>query len=159
MDGRVLRLALVLGVVLMGGTALDWARHVRFAINETDSLPNWAFVIDTTDRSPRRGDLAAFVAPPNPYYRPGVIFCKVVYGVPGDRVERIGRDYYVAGRFVGRAKAVSQTGRQTTLGPTGVLPAGRYFVGSPHPDGYDSRYADIGWIAQTRIVGRAAPVL
>jgi hypothetical protein len=37
----------------------------------------------------------------------------------------------------------------------GVLPACRYFVATDHPDGYDSRYSDIGWIGCSQIVGRA----
>jgi conjugal transfer pilin signal peptidase TrbI len=41
------------------------------------------------------------------------------------------------------------------LGPTGILPAGRYYVRAPHPDSLDSRYWLTGWISDAQIIGRA----
>lgn len=154
---KVLSLVLLAILGIRGATGL--ASTYRLSINETESLPNWAFWINQRERTPKRGQIAAFVPPPNPYYPRGTIFCKVVYGVPGDLVTRVGRDYFVAGKFVGHAKEASQTGRLAALGPTGILPPGHYFVGTGHKDGYDSRYADIGWVPQSHIVGTAAPVL
>ena len=156
------RIAL-LPAAICGCLALNAAGEIaaryRFGVNETASLPNWAFIVDRTDRKPRRGQLVQFVAPDNPYYPHGAPFVKRVLGMAGDRVERRGREYYVAGRDVGEAKAFSQTGRPTHLGPTGVIPPGHFYVGAPSRDSLDSRYAEIGWIGTDRIVGTAEPVL
>lgn len=160
--GRVRRLALLTAILLAVLTCrglADAAVRFRLSINTTDSLPNWAFIVDQSNRSPRRGELVAFVPPPTRWYSPGAVFAKVVAGVPGDRVERHGRDFYVAGHFVGSAKPFARDGAVTTLGPEGVIPAGHYFVVTPHPDSLDSRYADVGWIEEASIIGKAEPVL
>lgn len=156
---RLLMLSALLVLVLAGRGAADVAARWRFSINMTDSLPNWAFVVDLRDRRPVRGELVAFAPPPNRWYAPGAVFTKQVAGVPGDVVERRDRDFYVAERFVGHAKLVSKDGTPTTVGPTGIIPAGRYFVVTGHPDSLDSRYAEIGWIEASRILGVARPVL
>jgi conjugal transfer pilin signal peptidase TrbI len=44
-------------------------------------------------------------------------------------------------------------------GPTGVIPQGCYYVGSPHKDGFDSRYAAIGYACSNKIVGVGDPIL
>jgi len=151
-------LAAALGFAVLQA-AMGVAARYRFGVNETASLPNWAFIVDRADRRPRRGDLVQFIAPDNPYYRRGAPFVKRVWGVAGDLVERRGRAYYVAGRDVGEAKPFSQTGRATNLGPVGVIPHGHYYVGAPNRDSLDSRYAEIGWIGSDRIVGVAEPIL
>jgi len=144
-------------LALNAGTEV--ASRYRFGVNETASLPNWAFIVDHANREPRRGQLVQFVAPDNPYYPHAAPFVKRVWGLAGDRVERRGREYYVAGRDVGEAKPFSQTGRATTLGPVGVIPPGHFYVGAPSRDSFDSRYAEIGWIGADRIVGVAEPIL
>ena len=131
----------------------------KFGINETNSLPNWAFIVDHENRRPRRGETIEFLAPPNRYYPKDAPFIKHVYGVPGDVVSRRGREYFVNGHDVGYAKLRSQAGDPTTLGPVGVIPADRYFVGTPMKDSFDSRYGEIGWIPRARIVGVAASIL
>ncbi len=159
MSPRIFQLSVLLVGILVVRSASDISSRYRFAINMTDSLPNWAFITDRDNHSPKKGELAAFYPPHNPYYPDGSIFMKRVLGVPGDRVEARGRDFYINGQFVGHAKEVSQTGRVAVMGPVGVLPPETYFLGSPHKDGYDSRYRDIGWIPAYRLVGVGTPVL
>lgn len=156
---RVLILSGVLALLLVGRGVADAAARWRFSVNLTDSLPNWAFLVDRADRTPERGELVVFAPPPNPWFKPGAVFAKHVAGVPGDRVERRDRDFWVAGRFVGRAKDHARDGSSVEAGPAGVIPSGRYFVVTDHPDSLDSRYADIGWIGRDRIIGVARPVL
>lgn len=145
--------------LLAARSAADTAARYKFGINETTSLPNWAFIVDLQNRRPQRGDLVRFTAPDNPYYPHNSQFVKHILGMPGDRVERRGREYFVAGRDVGFAKPFSQTGRATSLGPTGVIPPDRYYVGTASKDSLDSRYGEIGWIGRERIIGVAEPVL
>lgn len=157
---RRLYLGLAVLAAAIAGEATASALHrYRFALNETDSLPNWAFIADQGHRTPRRGELVAYLPPPNPYYPPGMAFGKIVGGVPGDLVERRGRTFFVNGRPVGVAKTHARDGRPVDPGPVGRIPPGRYFVYTPHPDSLDSRYALMGWIPQSRILGVATPVL
>jgi len=162
MSGSLKRIGagvIVAGLIGAFGAVSTAAGRFTFGVNETESLSHWAFVTDHRRRTPKAGDLVDFVAPPNPYYPRGARFVKVVYGVEGQLVERRGLEVFVAGRRVGRAKTHARDGRATRLGPTGPIPPGRYFVGTPHPDGYDSRYAEIGFISRTDIVGVARPIL
>jgi conjugal transfer pilin signal peptidase TrbI len=75
--------------------------------------------------------------------------------MPGDVVTRIDRDFFINGSHVGRAKPFSRQDVPLEPGPTGTLPAGRYYVRAPHPDSLDSRYRLTGWISQSQIIGRA----
>jgi conjugal transfer pilin signal peptidase TrbI len=163
---RVPRLALLVGV---GAGALALAATSRFAethalmINASPSLPYWAIWLDRTD-TPARGDLIVFMPPrsdlvtrhfgakPQP-------FGKRVLGVAGDRVTEKDRAFFVNGVAVARAKAASRLGEPLPLGPTGTIPKDCYFVGSEHKDGFDSRYAAIGWICRPQVIGVGRPVL
>jgi type IV secretory pathway protease TraF len=50
--------------------------------------------------------------------------------------------YYCHGRLMGISKPVGRDGKALTHWRPGVthIPEGMIFVGSKHPDGYDSRY-------------------
>lgn len=163
---RVPRLALVAG---LGTGALALAATSRFAeshalmINASPSLPYWAIWLDRTS-TPTRGDLIVFMPPrsslvirhfgakPEP-------FGKRVLGVAGDRVTERNREFFVGGRPVALAKLTSRLGEPLALGPTGTIPKGCYFVGSEHKDGFDSRYAAIGWICKAQVIGVGRPIL
>ena len=152
------------GAAALGLTALSsWRESHAVLVNASTSLPNWAFLLDRT-RVPQRGDTIMFDPPPSAlltvhFGSAPKPFGKLVYGVPGDRVTRIGRDYSVNGRVVARAKPVSKRGEPLELGPVGVLPQRCYFVGTPNPDSFDSRYAAIGWICRDRILGVGKAIL
>lgn len=154
----------VLGCLALGyGALADWQRSHGFAVNMTQSLPNWAFWIDQ-DRAPVRGDYVFFHVPATPLItahfgeRPR-LFGKRIYGMPGDVVTREGRTFFINGQPVATAKPVSQKGAPLALGPTGVIPPNHYFVATPHKDGFDSRYAEIGWISARQLAGVGTPVL
>ena len=135
------------------------AFHDRYllTINHTESLSNWAFIVDRM-QSPKRGDLIYFVPPDNPYYK-DTGFVKIVAGVAGDVVNRVGATFHVNGEPICDAKPISREGDPLIPGPVGVIPLDYYFVFTPHRDSYDSRYQDIGWIGRDRIIGVARPLL
>jgi len=141
----------------------DWRDSHTILINTTTSLPNWAFVLDKT-HEPVRGALVFFDPPSSPLMtahfgaHPSA-FGKLVYGVSGDVVTRVGRTFYVNGREVAVAKSVSTRGEPLALGPTGVIPRGCFYVGSPHKDGFDSRYAAVGWICMRQVFGTGTAIL
>lgn len=144
----------------VGAVALGYAlthamgRYYTVDINLTESLPYHLLYIDKT-ALPGRGDLLAFRVGQNRQYPAGTLFGKVVGGVAGDHVMRIDRQFFINGEPLAYAKPRSKLGRPLAAGPTGIIPAGHYFVYTNHKDSYDSRYADIGWVAPSQVVGRA----
>jgi conjugal transfer pilin signal peptidase TrbI len=156
---RLLTLLAILATVLAYNGASQALGRYRFALNQTESLPNWAFIADQANRSPKRGQLVAFVPPKTPFYPAGMVFCKIVAGVPGDVVEVRGRDFYVAGHYVGRAKTNAKNGTPVQATPGGVIPRDHYFLVTPHPDSLDSRYTLIGLVPRARVLGVAKAVM
>lgn len=140
----------------VGEATLD---RYGFGINVTASLPHWAFITDRQNKTVARGDLVEFVPPANDYYPAEQHFVKRVHGVPGDLVERRGDAMWVAGKRVGAIKPTDSQGRPVQSGPVGVIPAGHYFLAGDHPDSLDSRYAALGWIPASRLIGKAEPIL
>jgi conjugal transfer pilin signal peptidase TrbI len=111
-----------------------------------------------------RGDIILFDPPASPllvkhFGAKPKPFGKRVSGVPGDIVTEQNRTYFVNGQAVAKAKLKSRLGEPLALGPTGRVPQGCYFVTSEHKDGFDSRYAAIGWICGPRILGVGRPIL
>lgn len=155
-------LALGAGALALATTSQFAANHALM-INASPSLPYWAIWLDRTG-TPARGDLIVFMPPhsqlvtrhfgaqPQP-------FGKRVLGVAGDRVTEKDRMFFVNGTPVALAKVTSKLGEPLALGPTGTIPKDCYFVGSEHKDGFDSRYASIGWICQRQVLGIGRAVL
>ena len=144
----------------------SYAQRHGFFINRSPSLPNWAYYFER-GKMAKRGEVAFFAPPSNKLVHSHFgaeppVFGKIVYGMPGDTVVHRGADVVVtwaAGndapseQLVGKLKPVSSVGEKLLPGPTGVIPSGCYYMGSPHPDGFDSRYAAIGFVCTRQIVG------
>jgi conjugal transfer pilin signal peptidase TrbI len=141
----------------------SFARDHALLINVSPSLPYWAIWLDRT-AVPARGDIILFDPPASPLLTkhfgksPGP-FGKRVVGLPGDRVTETERVFFIGDKHVAKAKVQSRRGEPLALGPTGIVPEGCYFVATDHPDGFDSRYAAIGWICRPRILGVGRPIL
>lgn len=140
--------------LLLMVAAVTFHAHITLGLNASPSLPHRLFLIHKGE-SPQRGHYVAFRWHGGGPYPAGVTFVKVIAGMAGDAVTREDRDYFVNGTLVGKSKTVSRQGVPLEPGPTGVLPAGRYYVQAPHPDSLDSRYRLTGWISETQIIGRA----
>lgn len=140
-----------------------FAGNHALLINASPSLPYWAIWL-TRDQVPARGDLILFDPPRSELLlrhfgvRPQP-FGKRVYGLAGDVVTEQNRTFFINGNRVALAKAVSRLGEPLALGPTGTIPKDCYFVGTEHKDGFDSRYAAIGWICADQIFGVGRAVL
>ena len=156
-----------IGALAVGALALQslshWGSSHALMINESESLPNWAFLVEA-GRFPARGDYVIF----NPGRDPLVIkyfgehpsaFAKVAYGIPGDVVSRNGSDVLVNSHKVARLKPLTRRGDPLEAGPVGTVPHNCVFAGTDHKDGFDSRYAHIGFVCTDRLVGIATPVL
>lgn len=162
-----LRLWLLLGTFVAGSVTLgaisDWREGHLFLINTSDSLPNWAFLINR-GHMPGKGDYVFFDPPASALLRRHFgerpeMFGKIVYGLPGDIVGHDGGDVTINGVRVARMKAVTRLGERLTPGATGAVPQGCFFAATPHKDGFDSRYAEIGFVCARQIIGTGEPVL
>lgn len=164
---RRMRLYGIAALIVLGFGVWQGIRHWQqthaFLINVSPSLPNWAFLLETK-QPPARGSLIFFRPPVSPvlfnnFGAKPHLFGKHVYGMPGDVVTHQGQAVFINGRQVAIAKTHSRKGEPLAMGPTGVIPPGCYYVGTPHKDGFDSRYALIGWICKPAIVGTGTAVL
>ena len=163
---RYPRLALWVGLgfaaLALTATSQFASRHALL-INASPSLPYWAIWLDR-DAVPQRGDLILFDPPPSAlltrhFGAKPQPFGKRVYGVAGDIVTERSRTFFVNGRAVAVAKELSRFGEPLALGPTGIIPKGCYFAATEHKDGFDSRYAAIGWICRARVLGTGSALL
>jgi len=161
------RLWAALGLTVVGSIALSalsaWRDNHVLLINVTESLPNWAFLIRRTHAA-SRGDFVFFDPPHGDLVRRHFgtkpqMFGKIVYGMPGDIVAHRGSIVLINGKPVARMKPRTRFGEPLTPGAEGAVPANCYFAGSPHPDGFDSRYAEIGFVCSRQIIGIGEAVL
>lgn len=144
-------------ICLLAATAL-FGHFFMLTVNLSTSLPGVIYIIEK-GAHPKKGELAAFVYEGGGPYPSGAYFLKVLTGVPGDLVyaKDMGfgyHDFFVGGNYVGRAKPVSSTGAPLSIGPTGVLPTGNYYMAAPNPNSLDSRYSLVGWVQERQIIGR-----
>lgn len=128
---------------------------VSVGVNRSESVKGSFFVANKLEREIKRGDLVTF----NYYgehYPHGTMFTKFVAGVPGDVVTSDNnRNFYVNGQFVGRAKELSRSFEP--LEPNsfrGVIPYGKFWYFTEHPDSFDSRYSLAGFGDTQDIVGK-----
>ncbi len=112
----------------------------------------------------QHGNLVRFLTPDlSPYYPADSLLLKEVAAVPGDRLIRLGRDFYVNGHYVATARSTDSRGRpaplytpphiaiaQSIAPPFGEpvcrevtatqVPPRTLFVLGSHERSYDSRY-------------------
>ncbi len=164
LGNRLLVTAALLFISGAGYCALEsFHRNHALMINASDSLPNWAFYMTRGD-APKRGDYISFVPPRNQlvlthFGAKPPMFAKIVYGMPGDSITRIGAHVLINGKIVGILKPLSKRGERLVPGPTGIIPQGCYYAGTPAKDGFDSRYASIGFVCSAQIFGTGVPIL
>ncbi len=144
---------------VVGGTAVAaWVAFAgygyRFAENLTTSL-NGSFYVYKEGDAWKKGDYVAFRSNGGHGYPAGSTFIKVVVGVPGDTVIRADRAFSVGDHYVGLAKTHAKNGEPLAAAEGGVIPPGEYFLATPNPDSFDSRYAEVGNVKELQIIGRA----
>ena len=144
--------------LMMSVPALMGLIGTRFtlAINCTESLPEHVFLIDKADKTDfAEQDFIAFTSLNMPPIPDGLTIVKKVAGRGGDQIRVIDREVFIHETRLARAKPVSDAGTPLSVTREMVVPEHYYYVHAPHPDSYDSRYANVGLIGPARIVGRA----
>ena len=86
-----------LGFVVLLGWGVS--PFVKLGFNATDSVEGTVFLI-VKDSVPPKGGLVAFWPPENDFYH-NIWFVKYLKGVPGDRVDRQGRLFFINGELYG----------------------------------------------------------
>lgn len=133
-------------------------QYYKIAVNQTPSLPQKYWLI-ALGKTPKRNDYICFKPTPKMLeaqnLSPNVTLTKQVIGIPNDTITRKGRDFYINGRYIATAKTHSLKHELLEPGPAGVLPKDQYFVFSPHISSFDSRYARMGWVERSQIIGVA----
>ena len=129
--------------------------HYKIGFNASSSLPYHVFIIDKNNKAVEKNAYVAFRWHGGGPYEQGINFVKQVKGVPGDVVSIQGRQFFINDVYVSTAKERATTGQLLNIGPTGIIPEGRFFVFAPNVDSLDSRYQITGWIAASAVVGRA----
>lgn len=145
-------------LLVIGSQAVMALSEVSIGINPTASQPHRVFIV-LHGRPFGRGDLVAFGFSGSRYYPPGTVFVKEVRGLPGDRLAiRADRTVRLNDAAIDLVRATDSKGR--AVEPflfEGVVPEDAYFLYSPAPNSYDSRY--YGLIAKSQIIGRVLPLL
>ena len=143
-------------LAVMAALAVLWLAAVsRVHVNASWSDEAWGYAaFPLFGEDLKIGDRVLFEAPaalnaPVPYL-------KTVRGGPGMTVA-VAEDgtVFLDGVAVGRAKSHALDGRPLAAVAPGVIPQGHYFLHADHPDSHDSRYAEIGPVPRSRILGRA----
>jgi conjugal transfer pilin signal peptidase TrbI len=132
--------------------------------NWTPSLPYKVAVVNYLSSSLARGDLVVYSFEGSaahgayPGLRHQALF-KRVAGVAGDVVTVRGRDVFVNGVLVGRAKTHAFDRRPLDpIAPT-VIPAGHLYVQGTGVDSFDSRYSISGLVREQDVKAKVVPVL
>lgn len=148
----------IVSYFILGGIVLAACHGVfgyRLVWNITDSVKGLIFLVDTNDKRIVKGDLIAFQAPNTPFYDHDPSFIKYVYGVQGDIVQFDNAgNFSINGEFKGKAKPYSKGGIRLEHAAGGEIGAGKFFVGTPHKDSFDSRYKLIGNLDEKAVIGR-----
>lgn len=103
------------------------------------------------------GRLVAYRYPGRPLgdFRRGDDMIHWVIAGEGSVISVVGRDVFVDGKPVGRAKETTYRFEPLTPAAPGVIPKNYFFVTGTHPDALDSRYAEAGLVHRNDVVGRA----
>lgn len=161
------------------------AQHFKLAWVMTDSIKTSVALV-IMDARPARGDVAVFTYSGKTvprYYdestfalrrwlgmkgslegpRAGEAFSKYVAGLPGDKVEVVGRDVFIVTadgvrRAVGTCKTTTRHGYPLECTKSQVIPPGFLYMWGPHADALDSRYTLMSLVPGKSVVAKAVPL-
>lgn len=131
-------------------------RSTSLAINQSDSLPQKAFLI-LKGKDLKRGQYLSFK---NSWFKASLI--KEVIGVAGDKIIQDEEGQIWIARKVGMPLSHSKEGKPLHTITPGLIPFGYVFAYAPHPRSFDSRYQEVGLVsidqALDQALGQAVPL-
>jgi conjugal transfer pilin signal peptidase TrbI len=137
-----------IGTFLMVLILISQVLIVRW--NISNSLPGRMFVGIPLSFIPQKGDMISF---DHPKFKAPI--AKIVVGVAGDEVYIKDNHIFVNGTDRGIVLDKSpHSGRPLIPTQAGTIPEGYVYVWAPHPESYDSRYAEVGLIHVSHIKER-----
>jgi conjugal transfer pilin signal peptidase TrbI len=150
-----LKISLIFIGLLVSYVAIDsFIEEPWFGIrrNVSDSLP-FSFFLSTKlrDIEPQM-----YVALEHP--KSSLLIAKQVIGLPGDVMKIRNHTLYINGISYGSIREKTRSGYSIESINEGVIPEGYVFVYAPHPDSYDSRYAEFGLIAVSQLKEKLWPI-
>ena len=137
-----------------------FSEHVHLIKSPTDSLPQHYF-IQFPKLTPKKGNLTVVY---NGWYKGKII--KRIIGTSGDQISTDGHgNIFINQAKIGRAHERSEfTGKGnmivtlTTIQPQ-IIPKGRVFLYSPHPQSFDSRYQEVGLVKVEDLEGLVVAII
>ena len=145
-----------IALAVMAALGVLWlaaASHVHVNASWSDGAWGYA-VFPLFGGDPASGDRVLFEPPEA--VGSEVPYLKTVRGAPGVGID-VGRDGTIRldGEPIARAKTHALDGRPLRAIAPGIIPPGYFYLHAEHRDSHDSRYAEIGLVPRTRILGRA----
>ncbi len=151
-DGRCSARATFAAMAALIG--LWWFALSHVYVNASWSDEAWAYLKLPLAGDPRLGEMVLF-EPPGAVGSP-IPYLKTVRGLPGAVVALDANGTVsIDGVRVSRAKPRGLDGKPLAPIAPGPIPAGQYYLHAEHTDSHDSRYAEIGFVPRSRILGRA----
>lgn len=148
-------------VLLFGALAFGFSLAVpnaHFRLNASHSLPQTLFLAVPSHFPFEKGKIISFNHPDLM-----IPVGKILLGIPGDRISVKKGDssetiLCLNDEEIGTIKTVSKSGKTYTPIHEGIIEEGCYFVYAPHPDSFDSRYAEFGLVKEEWITEVLWPI-
>lgn len=133
-------------------------QYIGLGFNTSDSLKHHIFFLQK-NKSLNSGDFVVFKKDSNNILSDDTQFVKQIAGVAGDVITHQAGKVFINNHEIGEIKHRTKSGKLLCPGYVGKIPEEFYFVYTPHPRSFDSRYSQMGLIHESEIIARAYPLL
>lgn len=147
-----------LSIFLLMGILAIAHQYIAFGFNASESLEHHVFFLQK-NKLVGQDDFVVFKKETENILPDNTRFIKQVAGVAGDVITHQSGKVFINGHEIGEIKQRTKSGKLLWPGYTGKIPEGFYFVYTPHPRSFDSRYSQMGLIHESEIIARAYPLL
>ena len=147
----------MVGITSLGMILTVLLTQTQLSINRTPSLPYKIF-FSIKGFLPQRGDFVTLEDHPTAYFGK-ISYTKRIVGLPGDQIHIHNNHLYVNHKLIGPLRKETKDGKPLYPLESTTIPEGYVFVSADHPHSFDSRYQEFGLVSQSKIWGKAIPLL
>ncbi|MBL8676360.1 MAG: signal peptidase I [Alphaproteobacteria bacterium] len=147
----------MVGIASLGMILTVLLTQTQLSINRTPSLPYKMF-FSIKGLLPQRGDFVTIEDHPTAYFGK-ISYTKRLVGFPGDQIRSHNNQLYVNHKLIGPLRKETKDGKPLHPLENTTIPEGYVFVSADHPHSFDSRYQEFGLVSQSKIWGKAIPIL